>query len=98
MHGTDDNTLSPKCSQSLYNAYGTEGDRTLKLFQGDDHSLRACCHEAEAILCKFIIKCIGIEVDVDEEREVVDQVLVTDKEKIGLMKEGGDLDGEERVS
>lgn len=98
MHGTDDNTLSPKCSQGLYNAYGTEGDRTLKLFPGDDHSLRACSREAEAILCQFITKCIGIEVDVDEQREVVDQVLVTDQEKVGLMKAGGDLDGQESVS
>ncbi|KEF54895.1 uncharacterized protein A1O9_09338 [Exophiala aquamarina CBS 119918] len=96
LHGTDDTTLSPQCSRSLYNAYGAQGDRTLKLFPGDDHSLRASSHEAEALLCRFIARCIGIEVD-EEQRQLLDKSLIDDEEKVGLMKKGGDLDGQECV-
>lgn len=70
----------------------------MKLFPGGDHSLRANSHEAERLLCRFITKCIGIEVYGDEQREMLDQVLITDKQKVRLMERGGDLDGQERVS
>jgi hypothetical protein len=82
----------------LYDAYGAGGDRTLKLFPGDDHSLRASSHEAEALLCRFITKCIGIEVDAGEQGQVLDKILIGDKDKVGLMKKGGDLEGQESMT
>jgi len=63
------------------------------LFPGDDHSLRANSHEAEALLCKFITRCIGVQVDAEEAGQFLVESLIADTAKVGLMKKGGDLDG-----
>jgi len=39
LHGTDDRTLSPKCSESLYRMYGKGVERELVLFERGDHAL-----------------------------------------------------------
>lgn len=96
LHGTGDRTLRYSCSQSLYEDYGAEGERELKLFAGDDHALTKNSREAEERLCEFIMKCAGIEIG-REERKVVQSQLIDDGDRIELMKEGGDLKGDESV-
>lgn len=100
LHGTGDRTLSPSCSESLYERYGSskQGDRTIKLFPGDDHALTRNSLKAEELLCDFIAKCAGVEVGDREQVDVVRKPLVGDgKEKIELMRKGGDLRGKESV-
>ncbi|KAK8210318.1 hypothetical protein M8818_003486 [Zalaria obscura] len=97
LHGTGDRTLSPTCSQRLYDSYGNRGPRELKLFNGDDHALTRNSAKAEELLCGFITKCAGVKIDEEEQRNVVQKTLVDGKEKIDKMKQGGDLRGSESV-
>ena len=91
LHGTGDGTLSPWCSQRLYDIHGSKGDRKLELFEGDNHALSRNARKAEAILCEFIARCTGLDIDGEERESVVAQDLVDDGERIDLMKRGGDL-------
>lgn len=96
LHGTGDRTLSPSCSERLFRMYGTKGVRELKLFDGDDHALTQNAPKAEEMLCRFIMKCAGVEIG-DGERKIIKEVLVGDGDRAELMKRGGDLKGEERI-
>ncbi|EXJ61016.1 hypothetical protein A1O7_05169 [Cladophialophora yegresii CBS 114405] len=94
LHGTGDRTLNWHCSQSLYEAYGKKGDRSLKLFEGDDHALTKNSHEAEELLCSFIARCLDVGVSGHERESVLQKTLTKDGDKVDLMKKGGDLEGE----
>lgn len=69
----------------------------MKLFPDDDHSLRKNSLEAEVLLCNFIAKCVGEEIDQDEQDTVLGRALIAGKDKEDLMKQGGDLRGEEHL-
>ena len=100
LHGTGDRTLSPRCSQNLYDAYGhavQDGNRTLKLFDGDDHALTKNSLKAEELLCDFIMGCAGVDIAGDEKKGVVQKPLVEGKDRIEKMKQGGDLRSNESV-
>ena len=94
MHGTGDRTLRYSCSQSLYDEYRTQGERELKLFEGDDHALTRNAREAEMRLCEFVMKCARIAIS-GAEKEIVGQELVGGRERVDLMKEDGGLEGGE---
>lgn len=96
MHGTGDRTLRYSCSQRLYDEYGTKGERELKLFDGDDHALTRNAREAETRLCEFVSKCAGVEIG-GAEKQMMGQELIGDGDRVRLMKEGGALNGGERV-
>lgn len=96
LHGTGDKTLSPSCSERLFKMYGTRGDRELKLFDGDDHALTQNTLTVEEMLCKFIMKCAGVEIG-DGESKILEENLVGDGDRAELMKQGGDLKGEESI-
>lgn len=91
LHGTGDSTLSPWCSQRLYDTYGSKGERKLELYEGDNHALSRNARKAEARLCEFVVRCAGLAIDGEEKDIVVAQELVEDGERIELMKKGGDL-------
>ncbi|KAF2867762.1 Alpha/Beta hydrolase protein [Massariosphaeria phaeospora] len=96
LHGTGDRTLSYSCSERLFAQYGSTGDRELKLFEGDDHALTRNSLEAERRIGAFILKCAAIDAN-DETEATLNQKLVQDEDKIGLMEKGGDLRGHESV-
>lgn len=97
LHGTDDHTLSPRCSEQLYEVYGSaKGSRRLRLFEGDDHALTGHTEEAEKELLDFIVKCAGDEAGAREE-QILRAPLVQSEERVPLMKVGGDLRGGEQV-
>ncbi|OCL10216.1 alpha/beta-hydrolase [Glonium stellatum] len=96
LHGTGDRTLSYRCSERLFDMYSLNGDRQLKLFEGDDHALSKNSEEAEKMLCEFVLKCAAVGV-VAEDRGILEEKLLTEEEKIDLMKKGGDLRGEESI-
>ncbi|KAL9068084.1 MAG: hypothetical protein Q9161_006437 [Pseudevernia consocians] len=96
MHGTGDKTLRYSCSQRLYDEYGTEGERELKLFEGDDHALTRNAREAETKLCEFVMKCAGVEIG-GAEQDMLREELIGVEDRVALMKEGGDLKGGEKV-
>ncbi|KAL0474011.1 alpha/beta-hydrolase [Neurospora intermedia] len=96
LHGTGDRTLSPECSERLYKLYGEKGDRQMEMFDGDNHSLMGNAGTAEEMLCEFIAKCAGVEVDEGLRRDVVETELVDEQEREDLMGRGGDLRGLER--
>ncbi|KAK4237734.1 Alpha/Beta hydrolase protein [Achaetomium macrosporum] len=95
LHGSGDNTLCVGCSQRLYHVYGA-GDRTLHVFEGDNHSLSHHAEEAEEMLCEFVARCAGVRVGPEERRDVVGAELVEDGERHELMERGGDLRAPER--
>ncbi|EXJ69664.1 uncharacterized protein A1O5_06735 [Cladophialophora psammophila CBS 110553] len=94
LHGTGDRTLSWYCSQNLYELYGAKGHRQLKLFEGDDHALTLNALKAEELLCDFIVKCAGVKIDDNQEEKVIQKPWLDSKERVELMKKGGDLEGE----
>ena len=96
LHGTGDRTLSKSCSESLYERYGSKGDRYLHLFPNDDHALTRNSLEAEQLIGGFILKCAGIKA-VGADEEVLAKKLVKDDEKVELMEKGGDLRRNESV-
>ena len=98
LHGTADRTLSPECSRRLYGAYGTGGERVIRLFEGDDHALTRNSGVVEELLCRFVVRLAGVRGgDGDGERGVLGESLVGEEEKVELMRKGGDLRGGERV-
>jgi dienelactone hydrolase len=66
LHGTADKTLSAACSEGLYRLYGPGGDRTLHLYQDDDHALTRNAADAAETLCSFIAKCAGVDIEAGE--------------------------------
>ncbi|KAF9698070.1 hypothetical protein EKO04_003503 [Ascochyta lentis] len=96
LHGTGDRTLSKSCSESLYERYGSKGDRHLHLFPNDDHALTKNSLEAEQLIGGFILKCAGIQAGSGDEG-VLAEKLVDDEEKVKLMARGGDLRRNESV-
>lgn len=96
LHGTGDRTLSHICSKRLYEAYGTQGQREIKLFEGDDHALTRHADEAERLIGEFVARCAGIDDQLEErEKKVLKEALGGNP--VETMKLGGDLDGQERV-
>lgn len=94
LHGTADTTLHYRCSNSLYESYGTHGKRELKLFEGDDHALTKNALKAEELLCRFVMDCAGVQVG-EKERKQTKEQLVRPEERVELMEKAGDLKGEE---
>lgn len=97
LHGTGDRTLSPSCSQRLYDMYGEKGKRKIELFPGDDHALTGNSLKAEEMLAEFIMSCAGVQISDDEQENIVQKSLVDGKQKIEKMQQGGDLRGGESV-
>jgi len=94
LHGTGDTTLSHRCAENLYEWYGPGGDRTLKLFKEDNHSLTKNAAEVEKLIFEFAARCLGKQLG-SLEGEVASSDLTGDEnERIKTMKEGKDLDGE----
>jgi pimeloyl-ACP methyl ester carboxylesterase len=98
MHGTADRTLSPSCSERLYEMYGDKGNRQIHLFNDDDHALSRHAKTAEVMLMDFIVGCAGLHVDDTEMETIANETLVEDGERQELMKEGGDLRAPESIS
>lgn len=96
LHGTGDRTLSKSCSESLYERYGSKGDRHLHLFPDDDHALTRNSLEAEQLIGGFVLKCAGIKPG-SGDNSVLAKTLVKDDEKVELMEKGGDLRRNESV-
>jgi alpha/beta superfamily hydrolase len=96
LHGTGDRTLSPQCSERLYDMYGSKGQRKVHYFEGDDHTLTGDSVEAEKMLCEFIADVAGVKMG-DVEREMVNKSLVGEGYKVEIMKKGGDLKGAEKI-
>jgi dienelactone hydrolase len=96
LHGTGDRTLSPQCSERLYDMYGSKGQRKVHYFEGDDHTLTGNSVEAEKMLCEFIADVAGVKMG-DVEREMVNKSLVGEGYKVEIMKKGGDLKGAEKI-
>ena len=97
LHGTGDATLSYECSERLYDSYGEEGSRELKLFQGDNHALSQNAMVAEKMLLAFVVRCAGVRVEEGEKEDVAGKQLVEEGAREQLMKAGGDLRGSESM-
>jgi hypothetical protein len=67
LHGTADATLGSGYSETLYRVYGPTGDRAIHLFEGDDHALTKSTAQAEEMLCRFVMKCAGMEIETVED-------------------------------
>jgi len=96
LHGLEDSTLSPRCSEQLYDMYGPEGDREIKFFEGDNHALTTSSVLAEELLIGFVVKCAGIGMS-KSEKEMAAKEMIASEEKVTIMKQGGDLRGDESV-
>lgn len=96
LHGTGDQVLSASCSQALFEMYGTEGQRNLKLFDGDDHGLTRNAPEVEKVIFEFVARTLGFESVLSD--ETVRQAGIDLVESVGgrvkEMEEGRDLEGE----
>lgn len=97
MHGTDDRTLSYKCSERLYDQYGEKGRREIKLFDGDNHALSGNAVNVEALLCDFIDSCAVGLIDKGQRNDLIEQDLIEKEERRELMEKGGDLRGGEHM-
>jgi dienelactone hydrolase len=100
LHGADDPVLSASSSQTLYQQYGTEGHRDIKLFPGGDHGLTGHAPEAEGMILAFAAKTLGFEKLLDY--ETMDQarrdLVESSDERKREMGQGHDLEGGERIS
>ncbi|RMJ24091.1 hypothetical protein PHISP_05049 [Aspergillus sp. HF37] len=100
LHGADDAVLSASSSQTLYQQYGTEGYRDIKLFPGGDHGLTGHAPEAEGMILAFAAKTLGFERLLDY--ETMDQarrdLVESSDERKREMEQGHDLEGGERIS
>jgi hypothetical protein len=74
-----------------------DGDREIKLFPGDNHSLTKHAEEAEEMLCDFIVRYDKMAVGEGERKDVLQRKL-EDKERLEDMKKGGDLGGLEKLA
>lgn len=96
VHGTGDKTLSPRCSERLYEMYGERGSREIRFFEGDNHALSANAQEVEGLLVEFVVRCAGEGMSEGEKR-MVGESMVGSAEREGVMRRGGDLRGGESV-
>jgi dienelactone hydrolase len=96
LHGLEDSTLSPRCSEQLYDMYGPHGDRDIKFFEGDNHALTKSSVLAEELLIRFVVKCAGTRMSESEEHLAAKE-MISGEEKVTIMKQGGDLRGSESV-
>lgn len=97
IHGTGDKVLSANCSRQLYEAYGehSQGDRTLKLFDRDDHALSRNALDVEGVMFEFVARVLGKGELAKNAADGARQELIGDKKKrIEVMKQGHDLEGE----
>lgn len=97
MHGTEDKVLSPSCSQTLYQRYGDSGQRTLKLFEGDNHGLTNNSDEVERLLLEFVLDCAGIVPDAQKKVAMGENLTGNVEDEIQTMREGHDLENGERL-
>lgn len=68
IHGTGDGVLRFINAEYLFKKYGEgEGERTLKLFDGDNHSLTKNSKQAEVLLFEFVRRVLGVELVGGEE-------------------------------
>jgi hypothetical protein len=63
--------------------YGTEGEREISSFKGDDHALTSNSLEAEQLIGGFVLRCAGSKPNSSDEV---------------VMKKGGDLRRNESVA
>lgn len=96
LHGTGDGTLSPRCSERLYDMYGERGQREIKFFDGDNHALSRNAGKAEELLVEFVVRCAGERMS-EGERKMVGEEMVKGSERDEVMKRGGDLRGGESI-
>ncbi|KAL8676995.1 MAG: hypothetical protein Q9186_006530 [Xanthomendoza sp. 1 TL-2023] len=96
LHGLNDQTLDSWCSEQLYEWYGKDGERELKLFEGDDHALTRNANEVEERLCRFVMRCAGVK-EGEVEGGIVKGEVVDGKERVRLMQKAGDLGSGEHV-
>ncbi|PPQ73387.1 hypothetical protein CVT26_015490 [Gymnopilus dilepis] len=95
LHGTGDQTLSSICSKRLYEAYGAcKGKRRLKLFDEDNHALT---EKAENMLVHFITSWATVPME-DDDEDLLHKEFIEDKDKVELVKRGGDLSGKESIN
>ena len=85
VHGTSDQTMRYSASQELYEEYGEEGERKLKLFDGDDHEMSKHTRKVEKLLCRFIVKHESEGEGMDVKKEMMDD------RSAEMLKEGGEL-------
>jgi dienelactone hydrolase len=99
LHGTGDRTLPHRCSERLYDMYGKwQGERTLRLFEGDNHALTRHAKEAAEEIKRFIIRVAGVAYDEDVQAVIeVDLGPTKFEDKVEMMKKGGDLAEPERI-
>lgn len=74
LHGSNDETIAPACSESLletYQRHAKDDMGFLKVFDEDDHALTRNSCKAEAMLCAFVMRCAGVEIAEDEDSVVL---------------------------
>lgn len=99
LHGTGDTVLSSRCSQNLYQEYGSAGERELHFFEGDDHGLTNNAPKAETMIFDFAAKCLGLEglLTRQVEEKAEEDLVGSKEERIKEMQAGRDLEGGERI-
>jgi pimeloyl-ACP methyl ester carboxylesterase len=99
LHGEDDMVLAPSCSKSLFNSYGSDGDREMKLFPGDDHGLTRHAAQVEGKLFGFVVKCLGLSEGLGYETlwQAGRDLVEGREERVKEMEMGRDLEGGERL-
>lgn len=97
LHGTGDTCLSPRCSQSLFEAYGQSGKKELKLFDGDDHGLSRNAVQVEKLIFQFAASTLGFKgvlgdpyIDIQAGQDLAG----SRQERVREMREGHDFEGE----
>lgn len=77
--------------------YGDGGERTLKMFQGDDHALTGSAREVDELVCGFVVRCAGVGVESGEEGLLRETLVGNGRERVEVMRRGGDLRGAENA-
>lgn len=92
--------LSPSASQTLYQKYGAEGQRDLKVFPGGDHGLTGHAPEAEGMLLAFAARTLGFErlLDYETMDQAYRDLVESSEERRSEMESGHDLEGGERIN
>lgn len=100
LHGGHDNVLSASVSRTLYQKYGTEGQRNLKLFPGGDHGLTGQAPEAEGMILAFVARTLGFErlLDYETMDQAYRDLVESSEERMREMESGHDLEGGERIN
>lgn len=99
LHGEKDRVLAPSCSKSLFQSYGSGGDREIRLFPGDDHGLTRHAAEVERKLLAFVGRCFGLEgvLGPDVLLQAGRDLVGGEMERVREMEMGRDLEGGERL-